>query len=151
MTKSSPWIWQFLRNVKLTLKILSNFVAFLEKINFIQVESMLQLYDIHQACSYTTKAIAYAVCRENWTSGVTQVALKNNGNTGYRVSGLEYKIEMLIFFFQIFNFSKQFLISCENIPVICFIEDFRKDQVSVIGRSLNKDALDLETCKENSR
>ena len=98
MTKFSLSIWHLLHNVKSTVKILSNFVAFLEKINFIQVESMLQLYDIHQACSYTTKAIAYAVCRENWTSGVTQVALKNNGNTGYRVSGLEYKIEMLIFF-----------------------------------------------------
>ena len=34
MTKSSPSIWHLLHNVKSTVKILSNFVAFLENINF---------------------------------------------------------------------------------------------------------------------
>ena len=138
MTKFSLSIWHLLHNVKSTVKILSNFVAFLEKINFIQVESMLQLYDIHQACSYTTKAIAYAVCRENWTSGVTQVALKNNGNTGYAVSCLVYRIEMLNFFSNPEFFKT---ISFENIPVMCFIEDFRRGQVSVIGRFLKNGAM----------
>ena len=32
--KSSPLIWHLLHNVKLTVKILSIFVAFLENINF---------------------------------------------------------------------------------------------------------------------
>ena len=57
------------------------------------------------------------------------------------------KIEMLIFFSN-FQFFKTFLISCENISVMSFIQDFRKGQVSVIGRFLNKGALDLETCVE---
>ena len=34
MTKSSPSIWHMLHKVKSTMKILSNFVAFLENINF---------------------------------------------------------------------------------------------------------------------
>ena len=34
MTKFSLWIWHLLHNVKSTVKISSNFVAFLENINF---------------------------------------------------------------------------------------------------------------------
>ena len=37
MTKSSPSIWHLLHNVKSTVKILSNFVAFLENINFTRI------------------------------------------------------------------------------------------------------------------
>ena len=33
--KSSPSIWHLLHNIKSMVKILSNFVAFLENINFI--------------------------------------------------------------------------------------------------------------------
>ena len=34
LKKSSPWIWHLLHNVKLTVKISSIFVAFLENMNF---------------------------------------------------------------------------------------------------------------------
>ena len=44
MTKSSPSIWHLLNNVKLTAKILSIFVAFLENMNFSTTYEKLRAY-----------------------------------------------------------------------------------------------------------
>ena len=45
MTKSSPSIWQLLHNAKLTMKISSIFVAFLENTNFISLSSWSNQYE----------------------------------------------------------------------------------------------------------
>ena len=45
MTSSSPSIWQLLHNAKLTVKISSIFVAFLEKTNFILLSSSSNQYE----------------------------------------------------------------------------------------------------------
>ena len=47
LTKSSPLIWHLLHNVKLTVKILSNFVAFLENINFNKITFLSERISTH--------------------------------------------------------------------------------------------------------
>ena len=42
--KSSPSIWHLLHNVKLTLKILSIFAAFLENMNFNHMDNLYDRY-----------------------------------------------------------------------------------------------------------
>ena len=51
MTKSSPTIWHLLHNVKLTVKISSIFVAFLENMNFMWTAKFLFWVDFKNAHS----------------------------------------------------------------------------------------------------
>ena len=55
MTKSSPSIWQLLHNAKLTVKILSIFVAFLENTNFISLSSSSNQYESQISRFFLTK------------------------------------------------------------------------------------------------
>ena len=52
MTKSSPSIWHLLHHVKLTVKISSICVAFLEKMNFTQQALMNDFYYFFQGEEY---------------------------------------------------------------------------------------------------
>ena len=74
-TKSSSSIWHLLHNVKLTVKISSNFVAFLENINFKKVLKYFSTFWSHHLLIRLHAKMRKDLSFSNWVKSISSCKL----------------------------------------------------------------------------